>query len=563
MNPRSCLDVARRNLARLRDEMADAQHVNDELLMQVVRDNARTELGRELGFGEIESPADFKARVPLSNYGAYEPLVRRMLAGESDLITTYPILHYARTSGSVGVPKSIPVSKRALDTYVAYDMPLSRAVFEEWAAGHGTSLDADGEILTLVVSKLERLECGVNAGAVSSGMYDYMRDGVDSDWAIPDLCVHSEGRTADWTFLKALFALRNRNVSCIDGIFSTAVFDFFFYVRRNAPTLVEAIRTGTIPEDVEMSDRVRELAQADLSPDPGRADELRAIFEEGFGTPIARRIWPRLQFVVCICTAAFSSYAEKLRTYIGDVPVYGRSYAASESLMATSTRMGDDGQYLIPSAAYFEFVPADDATLPEEELRGRTLGISELEVGRDYEVIVTNLSGFYRYRIGDVITVLGYDGQSPKVCFKYRLSQTVSMAGEKTSMACIDDAIAKLERTQGLPVPEYSVYADYDTDPGRYVMLMEPGVPVARADMPAIAAYLERRLEENNPSYKSKVDDGVLLPLAIDFVQPDTYRLYREVQLFKGASDNQLKPVRMIDNPAKERFFFGLIDKEA
>lgn len=562
LNLNECLEVAKGNLKQLRLDFAEAQRVNDDLLMQVLKDNAQTELGRELGFDAIRTVAEFKATVPFSNYGTYERRIRRMLAGEEGLMTSYPLLHYAKTSGSVGVPKSIPLSKKAFATYLAYDMPMALAVFDEWAEEHGGYFDTDGEIVTLVVTKLEGLECGLSTGAISSGMYSNMKDSLGTNWAIPDFCVYSEGETADWLFLKALFALRNSNVTCIDGIFSTAVFDFFFYIRRNAQTLVEAIRSGIIPDDIEMTDRVRKQAQAELTADPGRANELTAIFEEGFGTPIARRIWPKLQFIICICTAAFAPYAEKLKTYIGDIPIYGRAYAASEALMATSLHMNDDGHYLIPSGAYFEFIPAEDAFLPEEQLRERTLGISELEAGHDYEVIVTNLSGFYRYRIGDVITVLGYDGQSPKICFKYRLSQIISMAGEKTSMACIDDAIAKLERTQGIPVPDFSIYADYETEPGRYVLLMEPGLPIPRADMPDIAGYLEKRLEENNPSYKNKVNDGILLPLAIGFVQPDTYRLYREVQLFKGASDNQLKPVRMIDNPAKERFFFGLVEKE-
>ena len=31
--------------------------------------------------------------------------------------------------------------------------------------------------------------------------------------------------------------------------------------------------------------------------------------------------------------------------------------------------------------------------------------------------------------------------------------------------------------------------------------------------------------------------------------------------IYRGASANQLKPVRMIDNPLKERFFFALLEE--
>ena len=74
---------------------------------------------------------------------------------------------------------------------------------------------------------------------------------------------------------------------------------------------------------------------------------------------------------------------------------------------------------LIPQGGYYEFLPVD-AEGDETALRTQTLKLNELEVGQDYEIIITNFSGFYRYRIGDVVTVNGYEGESPKICFKYR-----------------------------------------------------------------------------------------------------------------------------------------------
>jgi hypothetical protein len=44
----------------------------------------------------------------------------------------------------------------------------------------------------------------------------------------------------------------------------------------------------------------------------------------------------------------------------------------------------------------------------------------------------------------------------------------------------------------------------------------------------------------------------------IVFLQQQTYQLYRDLMTMKGASANQIKPVRLIDTPLKEKFFFGL-----
>ena len=58
---------------------------------------------------------------PLSNYDSYAPYIERMTdKGERGLITVYPIIQYAETSGSVGVPKRIPVSDRAMEKQFFY-----------------------------------------------------------------------------------------------------------------------------------------------------------------------------------------------------------------------------------------------------------------------------------------------------------------------------------------------------------------------------------------------------------------------------------------------------------
>ena len=52
---------------------------------------------------------EFKERVPFSTYDDYAPYIERMINNdEKNLITVYPIEHYAVSSGSVGVPKRIP-----------------------------------------------------------------------------------------------------------------------------------------------------------------------------------------------------------------------------------------------------------------------------------------------------------------------------------------------------------------------------------------------------------------------------------------------------------------------
>ena len=45
---------------------------------------------------------------------------------------------------------------------------------------------------------------------------------------------------------------------------------------------------------------------------------------------------------------------------------------------------------------------------------------------------------------------------------------------------------------------------------------------------------------------------------AIDYLEPGSFRLFKELQIASGISANQVKPVKIIDNKKKAQFFFGL-----
>jgi len=83
-----------RQSLRLVDENSrNAEALQDELIMRLLKDNAGTEYGREHGFADIHSPAEYKEKVPFSEFDDYAPYIERMLDNEENLITTYPIKH--------------------------------------------------------------------------------------------------------------------------------------------------------------------------------------------------------------------------------------------------------------------------------------------------------------------------------------------------------------------------------------------------------------------------------------------------------------------------------------
>ncbi|AFA49368.1 GH3 auxin-responsive promoter family protein [Acetobacterium woodii] len=529
----------------------NAPSVNKQLLFSMLKKNADTEYGKRYCFNEITTIEDYQKKVPFSIYDDYAPYIERMIAGEEKLLTNDPIVHYALTSGSVDNPKKIPVSEQTVKLYREYATQFSfaiiaRALGEKWKKGRG---------LNLMEVKFETLPNGLFAGSISGrGVYS-IKNLLFLMFSSPKEIVFPT-EIMDTKYAHLRFALMDRNLSYIVSAFMTGVSDLMKYLENNWELIVEDIKKGTIDPDIKMPDEVKQQLLRQIKPNPKRAAELRREFEKGFDTPIIKRIWPEFAFVHAIGSGGFSVYTDKMRHYLGDIPIYFSVYAASESIMAICNEMESQEFVLIPDSAFYEFIPVGQEDSQE------TLTMEQLETGKDYEIVLTNTSGFYRYRIKDVVRVVGWYKNCPKIQFVYRLNQMVSIAGEKTTEESVSWAVKEFAKEVGCELVDYSVYADVAVSPGRYVIFIETEKPLAPNRYDELRNVIEEKLGIANPSIRSKVKSGVLSPSEIAFVQEETYALYRDLMIMRGISGNQLKPVRVIDTLVKENFFFALVNKE-
>ena len=79
-------------------------------LREILRRNAATEYGLKHIFGTIDTLAEYSRAVPVVTYEDIAALVKRMAAGESNVLTAEDPVMFSRTSGTTGEPKLIPVT---------------------------------------------------------------------------------------------------------------------------------------------------------------------------------------------------------------------------------------------------------------------------------------------------------------------------------------------------------------------------------------------------------------------------------------------------------------------
>ena len=69
-----------------------------QLLAAILRQNGRTEFGRQHGFESIQNPREYQQRVPISSYSDYAGAIERIARGDQNVLTADPILLLEPTS---------------------------------------------------------------------------------------------------------------------------------------------------------------------------------------------------------------------------------------------------------------------------------------------------------------------------------------------------------------------------------------------------------------------------------------------------------------------------------
>lgn len=527
--------------------------VNDTLL-RILKDNVKTDCGQKWHFESLKTTGAFQDTVPLSGYDDYAPLIELTTRiGERDIFTALPLAGYALTSGTTGVPKLIPCTARHLKDYVdAFDamsvkgstLLLFESMPRTFKYADQAELDAiSGMVLAAEQKKISDVS--------------YKRIFGKGTYTSPiELLITKE--VMDSVHLRLLFALADKKLEQIIAPFTWGVIELFHYMEQHWETLVSDIANGTISDGVKVSPELQKKLEAKFVKNPKRAEELRAIFEEGFDEPIAAKIWPKLRRVIAAGTGSFDIYTEKLPAYIGNIEHINGLYASSEALLGTCDEAGSDVYTLCESNAFCEFIPVGEAG-------DRVLLSDELEAGKSYEVVVTNDSGFYRYRLGDVIRVQEVSDGKVRFTYEYRMNQTHSFVDEGINEKEILQVVKRAEVRVGIGISDYCYWADEDSN--SYTIFMEPvqhgdtEQKLGNVDRTELARYCDSVLSEVNEAYGKLRKDGKLSACRVMFLQPQTHLLYRDVLRYRRkTAQDQIKPVRYLDNPVKEKFFFSMID---
>ncbi|KIK81405.1 hypothetical protein PAXRUDRAFT_27885 [Paxillus rubicundulus Ve08.2h10] len=295
---------------------------------------------------------------------------------------------------------------------------------------------------------------------------------VERWWSVDDdesrMSVIMPGQVAPWAasliarprsflLIHALFSLASRDLERWVMTFAPAFMDFVRHVDEEWDMLITCIKDGTIP-DLEGIDHVRAHLQVHLHANPERATELHEIGSPSSCAGWAARVWPKLRVLVATCSGPFAFVLPKVRFVLGPtIAIRGRGYGAAEGHIAASYYTDDHDIFVLHTEDVIEFLDVGAEETPQNILQAW-----DLEASKRYQIVLTTRDGLWRYPLGDIIEIVGFDTNGGSPVFKYAGRKSLSIRFPHTLISDSDlvTAIQAISSEDIIQVHEFTVVVD-------------------------------------------------------------------------------------------------------
>lgn len=537
----------------------NANAVQERVLGEIIGRNAETEYLRRYKLNGATDRETFKAKIPMVMYEDLQPEIQRIANGDrSSILSAHPISEFLTSSGtSAGERKLMPTIREELDRrQLLYSLLMP--VMNLYVPG----LDKGKGLYFLFVKSETKTPGGLLARPVLTSYYksEHFKTRPYDPYMVytsPNeaiLCADSF-QSMYTQMICGLYECKQ--VLRLGAVFASGLLRAIKFLQLNWQQLANDIRTGTL--NSKITDPALKTCMANvMRPDQELADLIKAECSKENWEGIITRIWPNTKYLDVIVTGAMAQYISTLDYYSGGLPLACTMYASSECYFGLNLnpmcKPSEVSYTIMPNMAYFEFLPVDHSSGGSaRDSTPRLVDLVDVEVGKEYELVITTYAGLYRYRVGDILRVTGFHNSAPQFHFVRRKNVLLSIDSDKTDEAELQRGIenaSELLREYKTRVAEYTSYADTKTIPGHYViywelMVEDPTNGPPRHVLDKCCHVMEESL---NAVYRQgRAECGSIGPLEIRVVRNGTFEELMDYAISRGASINQYKVPRCVN----------------
>ena len=417
-----------------------------EVLQDLVTSAQYTEFGRRYDFSSLFSTRDFKKAVPVHEYDDLKPYIQRMMNGEENILWNTPIRWFAKSSGTTSdKSKFIPVSEESLQ-----DCHYKGAK----------------DTLTMYYNFNPESELLTGKGLVIGGSHTINQVNEEIHYGdLSAVLLQNSPVWGQWIRTPEL---------------AVALMDEW-------ETKIEKLAETTIVENV-----------TSISGVPTWTLVLFKRILEITGKSCIAEVWPSLELYIH-GGVSFTPYREQFRKIIGKDIYYIDSYNASEGFFAAQDKPGEEGMLLfLDHGVFMEFMPVEEYGKKDPQ----TIGLRDVETGKNYAPVISTNGGLWRYLLGDTIqftTLYPF-----RIKITGRLKHYINAFGEEVIVDNTDKAISMACEKTGAVVNDYTAAPVYFSDNGNgaHEWLVEfekePG------SLEQFTTELDKALQSINSDYEAK-----------------------------------------------------------
>ena len=455
---------AKKHIEKSKSFKTNAIQNQQDLLLDLVKTSEKTLFGREHQFESVKSIEDFQKNVPVADYEDLKPYIEKVKKGQAKILWPDLPEYFAKTSGTTSGSKYIPISKEAMPFQIA---AAQSAIFHYIEKKNNADFVGGKMIFLQGSPELEEVngvKTGRLSGIVAHHIPNYLQKNRLPSWETN--CIEDWETKVD----RIVEETENENMTLISGIPPWLIMYFEKLIDKHGKKITQ--------------------------------------------------IFPNLQLIIT-GGVNYEPYREKMNELLGKPVDIVQTFPASEGFFAFQDDYTKEGLLLLTNhGIFYEFIPLEQYGKPNAE----RLTLKDIELNKDYALILTTNSGLWAYSIGDVVRFI--DKNPYRILVSGRTKHFTSAFGEHVIAFEVEEALkATVEKfpaqitefhlapevnpTEGLPYHEW--FIEFGKEPENFE---------------AFRSELDLQLRNRNTYYDDLISGNILQPLIITKLKKNAFQDY-------------------------------------
>ncbi len=451
---------------KVKKEAQQAVQDQTSIFEALLKGVKNTQFGKDHGLDSVQDYEGFKKAVTIRDYEQFVPYINMVKEGKHNILWKGLPIYFAKTSGTTSGVKYIPITKDSIDNHIN----TARNALLCYMAETGNTGFASGKLIFLsgspVLERVGGIATGRLSGIVNHHVPAYLRSNQ----------------------------LPSYETNCIE----------------DWEQKLDAIVAETVDQDMTLISGIPPWMQMYF-------DKLEATTHKKVG-----ELFPNFNVMVQ-GGVNFEPYKAKLFESIGRKIDTVELFPASEGFFAFQNSQTEPGLLLnTNSGIFFEFIPADEI-FAENPTR---LCLREVELGKNYALIINSNAGLWGYNIGDTVKFVSLDPY--KIIVTGRIKHFISAFGEHVIGEEVESALLQVTAQTNTSVTEFTVapfVAGVDAN-GKSYHEWFIAFEKAPSNMADFAAQLDSAMRQQNVYYDDLIKGAILEPLKIRPLQKDAFVQY-------------------------------------